>query len=83
MALLNAGQAHAAAGQLQVIDLPPGDDADMVQAFLGLALQLDARAAQAQQVLTPLAQRAQTPETASPGARLAARLLGHDLPPGV
>lgn len=76
-ALLNAGRHFEAVQRLQAIaPLPEGEEADMVGAFLGLALQLDTRNAQAQQVLRPLAEKARTTATASPGARLAAHLLG-------
>lgn len=65
----------------------PGEEADMVQAFLGLALQLDGRGGEAMRVLQPLAARGDNgdPAGATPGARLARRLLGQaddaDTPP--
>lgn len=55
IALLNAGNTPAAVQRLQSIVLPPSSDADLVQAFFGMALQMDARPAQAQKVLWPLA----------------------------
>lgn len=54
-ALLNAGRAGDAVLRLEKAYLPPGDDADMVQAFLGVALQLDARASEAARVLRAVA----------------------------
>ena len=61
-ALLNAGR--------------PGDATDMVQAFHGLALQLDRRPGEATRLLRAVAARAQNIATPSEGARLACKLLG-------
>lgn len=78
-ALLNAGRASDAVMQLEHAQLRPGEDADMVQAFLGLALQLDARASEAMRVLRNVAKLGgSTAEnlTLTEGALLAQRLLG-------
>lgn len=76
-ALLNAGRAGEAATRLGRAQLPPGEEADMVQAFLGLALQLDGRAGEAMRVLRPMAAHGDNGATdVSEGARLARRLLG-------
>ena len=50
--------------------------ADMVQAFHGLALQLDRRPGEATRLLRAVAARAQNIATPSEGARLACKLLG-------
>ncbi|WP_298208978.1 hypothetical protein [Acidovorax sp.] len=76
-ALLNAGRAGEAATRLGSALLPTGEEADMVQAFLGLALQLDGRAGEAMRVLRPMAARGDNGSTdLSEGVRLARRLLG-------
>jgi len=75
-ALLNAGRPADAAARLGSVQLPPGDAADMVQAFHGLALQLDRRPGEATRVLRAVAARAQNAATPSEGARLACKLLG-------
>ena len=79
-ALLNAGRAGDAVTCLEKARLPPGEDADMVQAILGLALQLDARASEATRVLRAVAMTAPEPQDnsmpASEGTLLARRLLG-------
>ena len=75
-ALLNAGQPDEAAFRLSKVHLPEGADADMVQAFRGLALQLDQRPTEATRVLRAVAGSADNQPT-SEGARLARRLLGH------
>jgi Flp pilus assembly protein TadD len=86
-ALLNAGRAGEAADRLAQARAAPGEEADMVQAFLGLALQLDGRGGEAMRVLQPLAARGDNgdPAEPTPGARLARRLLGQtsntDTPP--
>jgi hypothetical protein len=75
VALMNAGRTEEAVLHLEAAHPAPGEDSDMVQAFLGLALQLSGQAAKAMRTLRPIAQRARQ-ESASDGARLAARLLG-------
>jgi len=77
-ALLNAGRAGDAAARLADARPSAGEEADMVQAFLGLALQLDGRAGEAMRVLHPVAARGDNdhPGGATQGARLARRLLG-------
>lgn len=72
---MNAGRTQEAAQRLEAVQIPPGEDAEMVQAFLGLALQLSGQAAQALRTLRPMALLAQH-DNASDGARLAAHLLG-------
>lgn len=79
-ALLNAGRAGDAVARLADARPSPGEETDVVQAFLGLALQLDGRAGEAMRVLRPLATRGDNQSLASPvtdGVRLARRLLGH------
>lgn len=75
-ALLNAGRPADAAARLGNVQLPPGDATDMVQAFHGLALQLDRRPGEATRLLRAVAARAQNIATPSEGARLACKLLG-------
>ena len=77
-ALLNAGRASEAAQRLHAVHLPAGSEADMLEAFRGLALQLAERRGESTYVLRRLADRARQPG-ASEGALLAARLLGEDL----
>lgn len=75
--LLNASRAHEAVALLERAHLPAGEEADMVEAFLGLALQMDARTSDSTRVLRKVATSAgaqRTPPT--PGAILAQRLLG-------
>lgn len=79
-ALLNANRPAEAAARLGSVQLPPGDAADMVQAFHGLALQMDRRPAEATRVLRAVAARAQNAATPSEGARLACKLLGEPSP---
>lgn len=59
MTWLNAGRAGDAVAHLRNVRLADKEDNDLVQAFLGLALQLDARASEAQRVLTSVAQTAE------------------------
>lgn len=74
-ALLNAGRTGEAVMHLERAALPAGEEADMVQAFLGLSLQLDARASESLRVLRKVAQQYESaPPT--PGSLLAQRLLG-------
>jgi predicted Zn-dependent protease len=77
-ALLNAGRAGDAAQRLANAQPAAGEEADMVQAFLGLALQLDGRAGEAMRVLHPVAARGDNvdPAGTTEGVRLARRLLG-------
>ncbi|KQO20771.1 hypothetical protein ASF11_24740 [Acidovorax sp. Leaf76] len=77
-ALLNAGRAGDAATRLSDARTSAGEDTDLVQAFLGLALQLDGRAGEAMRVLRPVAARGDNGSTAdtTEGVRLAQRLLG-------
>ena len=75
VAWLNAGRAATAVAHLRSVQLPEGDDQDLLQAFLGLALQLDSRAAEAERVLRAVAARTDAAHP-SEGATLARRLLG-------
>lgn len=81
-ALLNAGRAGDAAARLARARASDGEEADLVQAFLGLALQLDGRAGEAMRVLRPVAARGdnQRPAETTEGVRLAQRLLGQPAP---
>ena len=81
MALLNAGRAGDAVAYLQKqAQMPAGEEADLVNAFLGLALQQDARANEATRTLRSVAPDAKNTNP-SEGALLAQRLLGER--PGV
>ncbi|CAN7188051.1 hypothetical protein [Acidovorax sp. Leaf78] len=77
-ALLNAGRAGDAATRLASARTSAGEETDLVQAFLGLSLQLDGRAGEAMRVLRPVAARGDNGNTAdtTEGVRLAQRLLG-------
>lgn len=75
-ALMNGGRATEAVQRLQSVRLPSGPEADMLQAFLGVALQLAGRTAESRAVLRQTMLDAATP---SEGALLAARLLGEGL----
>lgn len=79
VACLNAGRAADAVAHLEKAQPAAGEEADMVRAFLGLSLQLDARASEATRVLRQLAS---TPNDTEPteGAALAKRLLGEVTP---
>lgn len=77
-ALLNAGRAGEAAQRLDAAHLPAGPEADMLEAFKGLALQLAERRSESTYVLRRVAGRARQ-AGASEGALLAARLLGEGL----
>lgn len=77
-ALLNAGRATQAVQRLQAVHLPAGPDADMLDAFKGLALQLACRGGESTYVLRQVVRRARA-ASASEGALLASRLLGEDL----
>ena len=74
-ALMNAGRAGEAVQRLQSVHLPPGPDADMLDSFKAVALQLAGRHSESRSLLRQLLQRA-GPAATSPGAHLAARLLG-------
>lgn len=78
--LLNAGRAMDAVQRLQTVRLPAGPEADMLEAFTGLALQLAGRSGESAYVLRQVVDRAQQ-GGASEGALLAARLRGEDLDP--
>lgn len=81
-ALMNAGRVNEAVQRLQSVSLPPGPEADMLDSFKGVALQLAGRHSESRFLLRQLVLRART-GTPSPGARLAALLLGEalDAPP--
>lgn len=82
IAQLNAGLSHEAVNTLQKAAMPPGEEADMIGAFLGLALQMDARTSDSIRMLRQVADGAGaqcSPPT--PGALLAMRLLG-EIPSG-
>lgn len=76
-ARMNAGDAGAAARALEraLPGVAEGEDADTVQAFLGLALQLDGRLGESRRVLQEVVRRAQPAED-NDGLRLARRMLG-------
>ena len=73
----DAGDAGAAARALEraLPGVAEGEDADTVQAFLGLALQLDGRLGESRRVLQEVVRRAQPAED-NDGLRLARRMLG-------
>ncbi len=74
-ALMNTGRALEAVQRLQSVKLPDGPEADMLEAFKGLALQLAGRTGERTYVLRQLVGRARTTPP-SEGVLLAARLLG-------
>lgn len=74
-ALMNAGRAAEAVQRLQAVSLPPGAEADMLDSFKAVALQLAGRHSESRSLLRQLLLRAGQ-AAPSPGARLAARLLG-------
>lgn len=74
-ALMNAGRAGEAVQRLQAVRLPPGPEADMLDSFKGVALQLAGRHSESRALLRQLVLRAPT-AIPSPGTLLAARLLG-------
>lgn len=74
-ALMNAGRAAEAVQRLQAVHLPAGPEADMLQAFQALALQLAGRAGESVHLLRQIAARVHLAPP-SEGAQLAARLLG-------
>jgi len=76
VALMNAGRAGDAVAHLTAATPDPGEDAEMVQTMLGLALQLDGRSHQSQQVLRKLVGPPAACNAASDSARLARKLLG-------
>lgn len=77
-ALMNAGRVNEAVQRLQSVRLPPGPEADMLDSFKGVALQLAGRHSESRFLLRQLVLRARS-GTPSPGARLAALLLGEAL----
>jgi len=81
-ALMNAGRAAEAVQRLQAVSLPPGAEADMLDSFTAVALQLAGRHSESRSLLRQLVLRA-SPAAPSHGARLAAHLLGEasDKPP--
>ncbi|MBS7777592.1 tetratricopeptide repeat protein [Acidovorax sp. CCYZU-2555] len=77
-ALLNAGRAGDAVQRLDTVHLPRGPELDMLEAFKGLALQFAERRGESTYVLRQIVGRARQAD-ASPGALLAAGLLGEAL----
>lgn len=77
-ALMNAGRAAQAVQRLQSVDLPAGPEADMLDTFKGLALQLAGRSGESTYLLRQIVMRSRN-APASEGAQLASRLLGEDL----
>jgi len=75
-ALMNARRPGDAATHLATAHIPPGADADMVQAMHGLALQLDGRIGQGQRVLREVSGRPGATEAPTDGVLLARKLLG-------
>lgn len=78
VALLNAGRAGEAVQRLDAVRLPGGPELDMLEAFKGLALQFAERRGESTYVLRRIVGRAR-PADASPGALLAAGLLGEEI----
>lgn len=77
-ALLNAARAMDAVQRLHAVRLPDGPETDMLEAFKGLALQFAGRSSESSYVLRQVVGRARH-GSASPGALLAAQLLGEEL----
>lgn len=77
-ALMNAGRASEAAQRLQSVSLPTGPEADMLNSFRSLALQLAGRPGESTYLLRQIVTRSRH-TTASEGALLASRLLGEDV----
>ncbi len=77
-ALMNAGQANEAVQRLQAVKLPTGPEADMLDSFRGLALQLAGRHGESRFLLRQIVARSRHAR-ASEGVLLASRLLGEDL----
>lgn len=75
-ALMNALRPGEAAALLAKAIIPTGDDADMVHAMRGLALQLDGQTTQSTQVLRDLIDSRRNDDAKSDGVRLALKLLG-------
>ena len=75
-ALMNASRPGEAAALLAKTVNLTGADADLVQAMLGLALQLDGKTAQSSRVLRDLIKGRTDDEAPSDGVRLALKLLG-------
>lgn len=74
-AWMNAGKASQAAQHLSRVHLPAGDEADMIDAFHALALQLAGHAHQSTQLLEQLVQRT-TDHSESQARRMALGMLG-------
>lgn len=76
-ALMNAGRASEAVQRLQSVSLPAGPEADMLDSFQSLALQLAGRPGESTYLLRQIVSRSRH-APASEGALLASRLLGED-----
>lgn len=74
-AWMNAGQAAQAVQHLSRVHLPAGDEADMLDAFRGLALQLAGHAHHSTAVLQHVVERT-THQPGSPARRMAQAMLG-------
>lgn len=74
-ALMNAGQASLAAQRLSHVHLPAGDEADMIDAFHALALQLAGHTHQSTHLLEQVAQRTLT-HAESRARRMVLSMLG-------
>lgn len=79
-AWLNAGKPSEAVRCLRNFHVVPGEEGDMVQAFLGLALQFDGQGQASQRLLQAIA--FQPIDPATEGMLLARQILGSDLPEG-
>lgn len=75
MALLNAGKYADASSLLADVRLPEGEEADTVEAILGLALQLEGRANESTRVLQGVVARSASSQDGNDGVRLAQALL--------
>lgn len=76
VALMNAGRFADASTFLKAARLPEGRESDMVEALLGLALQLEGRAGESEQVLRAVVTRSEGVQMVNDGVRLAQALLG-------
>lgn len=74
-AWMNAGKANQAVQYLSRVRLPAGDEADMIDAFHALALQLAGHTHQSTQLLEQLVQRTHA-HTESRACRMALCMLG-------
>lgn len=77
-AWLNAGKPAEAVRCLRTFQALPGQELDMVQAFLGLALQLDGQRQASLRILQTLASQSVSPATE--GMLLARQILGSNMP---